>query len=246
MYELQLGVVLGVTQSKDSSDTYHPTIQVRSFLDSATIEIPLAPAAWEQSLPIEGYIVCFIRQGNFQARILKIWGKDESFTRIGPEFGLFPGEVFIQSPSGLGYLKIDNTGRVYLNNGDQTSSLQMTENGIGLSTNRLYIDTIRGQVMEFGTDGSMSLTKVDPANGTVSGSVTILSDGGVRLTSVKDVTIKAPNIYLDGNVWAGQNASDASARAAFGEVLTTGPQGTLPFDHFTGKPLTGVPSVRLG
>ncbi len=244
--ELQIGTVLGTTQTKDSTGTFHPTIQVKSLLDGATLDVPLAPAAWEQSLPIPGYLVCFIRMGNFQNRILKVWGRDEDFTRKGYEYGLLPGEVFIQSPSGLGYIKIDSAGRVYVTNGDQTSDLQMTEAGAQINTNRLLINATRGQILEFGIDGSISLSKVDPSNGTVITSLSIADGGEVVLSSTKDVKIKAPNIYLDGNVWAGQNAGDPQARLLFGDVVTGGPMGSHPFDLSTGTPIRGVSAVKAG
>jgi hypothetical protein len=244
IYEIQVGKVLSVSQVADSTGAVHPTIHVQSFLDGGTMDIPLAPAAWEQSLPIEGYIVCFLRYGNFQTRILKIWGRDEEFTRAGYEFGLFPGEVFIQSPQGLGYLKIDRNGDIALTNGDQTSSLNLGGSETRMDVPRLYVNTISGVVLETTSDGMFNVQKTDLETGAVSAYVKIDKDANVLLYSTKDVSIKARNIYLDGVVWAGSGATDSTSRLLFGDVVTAGLMGTHPFDFATGIPIQGSSKVK--
>jgi len=244
-YEIQVGQILNVAQVADSTGDFHPTLQVQSLMDGAVLDVPLAAAGWEQSLPIPGYMVCFVRYGQFVNRVIKIWGRDEDFVRKGNQYGLFPGEVFIQSPSGFGYFKIDRSGRVYVVSGDQASALQFTESGAQLNSNRVVINTTSGVMLEFAEDGSASLTKVD-SDGNVLTKMSIDKDANFSITTTKDVSIKAQNIFLDGTVWSGSGATDPIKRnLLFGDVVTSGPFGTHPFDLTTGAPIPGSSSVKV-
>lgn len=245
-YDIQVGEIIAVSQNPDQYGDYHPTLSVQSFMDGGLLQIYLTPATWEQSLPVEGNYVCFIRFENNLARILKVWGNDTAPNRAGNKFGLFPGEVFIQSATGYGYLKIDRYGQITLTTGDQISDIQLNKNGIQANTNQLLINTQAGLIFEFSQDGEMFLQKLSPDGSTIDTQLSIDKEANFFISSSKDVSIKATNIYLDGTVWCGQGASDSETRTQnFGDAVSGGALGTSPLTPAPGSPLLGSSSVKV-
>ena len=241
--EFQVGTVLSVTPDFTNSDgEASPSIQVQSDMDGGLFNIPLAQAAFEQNQPIRGYKVLFYRFGNQQTRAIKFWGREEEYIRKG-EFGLNPGEVFIQSPTGFGYLKINQDGRVELVSGDQATSLSMDDQGFNTNTPSVLIKTVGNLTFEMLQDKTITLAVLDTDGNTLA-SLVFDKDTNISLKTEKDVTITGKNIYLDGNVFVGTGASDPNKRLLFGNVVTAGPTGTHPFDIITGVPIQGSSTVK--
>lgn len=241
--ELQYGRVVAVNGGAQTPDRRSsPTIGVKSYLDGSALTIPMSAAAWEQSQPLVGYKVLYLRFGRHQARVIKFWGNDEEFTRKG-QFGLNAGEVFVQSPSGLGYLKLDQDGRVQLVSGDVTSELVFDDNGCTIQSSQMKLHVSKDAVIELLEDGSLLVERRDK-DGNILASVALDTKNNLTIQAKEDVTIKAKNIFLDGNVAAGTGASDPTQRALFGNVVTAGPQGTHPVDFVTGAPIQGSTTVK--
>ena len=242
--DFQLGTVLSADpNTKDISGNIIPSINIKCHLDSSTISMPMSSAAWNQVQPIPGYKVLFFRFGKHYARPVMFWGNDEDFMRKG-EFGLNSGDVVVQSPVGYGYLRLANDGSVQLVGGDMTSILEcLSSGGIQIQAPTIKIMTYGNSAVEMDEDGTISIVQMD-ASGEVQASFTMDTSYNISFISPSSVTIKAPNIYLDGNVSFGPGASDPSERAAFGNVVTSGPAGTLPFDLVSGAPIPGSQTIK--
>ncbi len=246
MINFGLGRVISVDPTAtDANGNPSPTVNVLSFMDGARLSIPMAPAAWEQTLPVAGLHVLYIRygaRGNHWSRIVKMWGVGESTSRKGVS-ALSPGEVFIQAPTGLGYIKIDQDGRVTLVTGDTTASLEMSDEGVLGKAIAFKFSTPEGLLFELGDDGKVTLER-RTEDGELLSSLVMDENNNIMFEAKGDVSIKAKNIYLDGNVYAGPNATQDVARLAFGNVVTSGPGGTHSFDYTTGSPINGSQTVK--
>lgn len=243
LLDFQYGRVVAVNGGAQTPDRRaSPTIGVKSYLDGSSLTIPMSAAAWDQCMPLVGYKVFYVRFGRHQSRVLKIWGNDEEFTRKG-RFGLNAGEVFIQSPSGLAYLKLDQDGRVQLVSGDVTSAMTFDDDGCTIKSSQVQLQITKNSVIELLEDGSILVERRDQ-DGNVLASVGLDTKNNVTIQAKENVTIKAKNIFLDGAVFAGSGASDPNQRALFGDVVTGGPQGTHPTDFSTGAPILGSAKVK--
>lgn len=241
--DLQFGRVVAVDGSALTSDGRPcPTIGVKSYLDGSTQTIPMAAAAWEQSTPMVDYKVLYLSFGRHQTRVIKFWGNDEDFSRKGL-FGLDPGEVFVQSPAGLGYLKLDQDGRVQLVSGDVTSDLTFDDLGCTIQSSQIKLHISKSAVVELLEDGSLLVERRDP-EGLVLASVALDAKNNVTILAKEDITLRAKNIYIDGKVSMGPGSSDPATRGTFGSVVTGGPTGTHPSDYTTGAPILGSADVR--
>lgn len=244
-YEIQLGTVIAVGQEVDAYGTAHPAVYVKSAYDGGLIPIQLAPAAWEQSMPVAGSRILFVRQGNHATFVIKIFGTDPDTARKGTQFGLEEGEVFIQSATGYGYLKIDKYGQITLTTGDQTSDIQLNGTGAHINSTQFEVITQSGLVFNLTQDGTINLQKLSSDGSTVKSQILVDKDGNLFISSEKDVSIKAQNIYLDGKVWLGQGSTDANTRvSSFGDVVSGGPTGTSPLTPAPGAPLLGSGAVK--
>jgi hypothetical protein len=246
MITWSVGRVISVDPTAtDASGNPTPKVNVLSFMDGSRLSIPVAPAAWEQHLPVEGMHVLYIRygnRGNQWSRIVKMWGVGAPTDRKGV-YSLDAGEVFIQAPAGLGFLKIDQYGNVSLVTGDTTASLDMSSDGVIGDAHSFQFTTPGGISFLLNDDGSVQFQRAD-TNGNVLASFSMDLKNNIMFEAKADVTIKATNIYLDGNVWAGPNASNQVARLAFGDVVTGGVLGTHAFDYTTGAPILGSTTVK--
>ncbi len=240
--DFQFGRVTAVnTTAKDRSGRDSPRIDVKSEVDGSIIPIPLAQTAMDQFAPTKGTYVLFMRLGNHQSRVVKMWGQNEDFIRKG-RFALKEGEVMIQSPKGLGYLKLDQDGSVRLVSADG-SVFRHTSKGTELKSSQVFIQTDTNTIMEFLEDTSIRLARLNE-EGEELVSLTLDPENNAVLKAENDATIKAKNIYLDGNVSIGPGASDELQRSFFGDVVTGGPFGTHPFDFVTSAPIQGSRSVK--
>ena len=229
----------------DANGNPTPQVNVLTFGAGTRLTIPLAPAAWEQSLPVPGMHVLYMRygrRGNHWSRIVKMWGIGAETARKGV-FALDQGEVFIQAPEGLGFIKIDQNGRVSLVTGDTTATLDMSDEGFIADAHAFKFTTPKGVTFSMSEDGVVLVERRDDTGGLLS-SFEMDLNNNIMFEAKGDVSIKAKNIYLDGNVWAGPNASDKVARLAFGDVVTAGPSGTHSFDYTTGAPIMGSTTVK--
>ena len=235
-FNFDVGTVIAVNSSANP-----PSIKVKSMLAGGGVDIPLSAAAWEQTLPVVGYRVFFVQFDTYQFRILKFWGNDEDFTRKGP-FSLNDGEVFIQSPSGLGYFKIDQDGRVQIIGGDMTASFEHGDDGTIIKSPNITLISVGGAFVELTESGEILIERRDE-DGNVNASLSFNEKNQIMMESVGDVSIKAPNIYLDGKVWHGPGATDPTKRMLFAPVVTGAPIGTLPTDLTTGASIPGSKHV---
>lgn len=241
-----VGRVLSVDPTAtDANGNPTPTINVLSFTDGSRFSIPLAAAPWEQTLPLPGMHVLYIRygnRGNHWSRIVKMWGIGEATSRKGVS-ALDEGEVFIQSPAGLGFLKMDQNGGVSVVTGDTTASLDMSDEGFIAEALAFSFTTPSGIKFDLRDDGSVQLQRLN-AEKEVLYSFGADAKNNIMVEAKADLTLKAQNIFLDGNVFAGPQASQSQARLAFGTVVTAGPTGTHPFDYVSGAPIMGSNTVK--
>lgn len=235
-FDFDVGTVVAVNTAANP-----PSIQVKLMKAGGSVAIPLSAAAWEQTVPIVGYRVFVVQFDTFQYRILKFWGNDEDFTRKGP-YALNDGEVFIQSPSGLGYLKIDQDGRVQIIGGDMTASLEHGDSGTIIKSPIITLVSVGNAFVELTEAGEISLRQED-SDGNVKAFLSFDAKNNIMFKTSADVSIVATNIYLDGKVWHGPGATDPATREKFSPVVTGAPIGTLPTDLTTGAPIPGSKTV---
>jgi len=241
--DFQLGVVLAVNPlAKDASGNDSPAVTVQSQEDGSLIPIPLANTAFFQFVPPVGTHVLFVRIGRHQARIVQMYGSNEDFIRKGP-FALQEGEVMVQSPTGLGYLKIDQSGKVSLISADG-NTFEHREDVSQLRAPAIRFITDEETVIEIRDDSSIRLERFDTDGETVA-SFIMDAKNNISFEALEDVNIKAKNIYLDGNIWMGPGAQDTIQRKFFGDLVTGGPFGTYPFDSPYSIPITGSGTVKV-
>ena len=245
MIDFGIGQIISVDPTAaDALGNPTPRVNVQSFGDGAILSIPLAAAAWEQTMPIAGLYVLYLRYGrtgNHFSRIVKMWGNSPPTARKGI-YALNPGEVFIQGPAGLGFLKIDLEGNISLISGDTTATLEMSSVGFVADAVGFSLTTPGGITLNLGNDGTVLCQRANQ-DGEVLAAFSMDVNNNIAFQSAGDVSIKATNIFLDGNVFAGPNATDPTTRVAFGNVVTGGPDGTYPFDYVTGAPIIGSTTV---
>ena len=240
---LDWGTIANInSQALDSQGTPTPSISVKSFSDGSVLTIPLASPAWGQFQPIEGMKVLFVRFGSHQSRVICFWGNNDTFIRTG-EFAMNPGEVQIQSPSGLGYLKLGQDGTVLLVGGNMADSFEVSADGITARASNLTWKTYKNSVFQLAEDGSITVTQYDNA-GTVTANININKDTSISIYSAVSIALKSPNIYIDGKVYMGTGASDPTARLLFGDVVTAGIFGTHPVDYVSGTPIVGSQTIK--
>jgi hypothetical protein len=244
MLDFRLGRVVSVdSTATDANGNPTPTINIQDLDDGSRLSIPLAPAAWEQHLPAVGYQVLYLRNGKHWSRIVKIWGVGAATDRKGV-FALDDGEFFMQSPLGLGFIKGDRQGRVNLCSGDATATLDMSDDGVTSEAKSYRFKTQDGLTLEMTADGEILLEKRSADGKTVEVACRIDQKKNIMVEALGDVSVKATNIYLDGNVYYGPGATDAAQRSTFGDVVTGGPLGTHPVDYVTGGPILGSGTVK--
>ena len=240
-----LGQIITVTPTAtDAGGKYTPSIGVKSFLDGSILTLPLATSAYEQNMPIPGWVCLYVRFGKYQGRVVKIWGGDEDFIRKG-QFALNPGEVFVQSATGYGYLKLDQDGRVQLVGGDMISILEHGDDGTTIRSPQIFLHTTVGSILEMDSAGVIRIERLDKEGNTKS-SFTLDAKDNILMAADGDVSIKAKNIYLDGQIFSGPGATDPTKRTLFAPIVTSGPTGTYPTDFMTGAPIPGNTSVKAG
>jgi hypothetical protein len=172
-----------------------------------------------------------------------MWGVGDATDRKG-QYALDDGEVFIQAPLGLGFLKIDRMGRVSLCSGDTTANLDMSDEGIVGDARAYKFITQNGIKLELTDDGQVIIEKRSQDGESVESIFKMDSKRNIMVQTTGDVTIKANNIYLDGQVFFGTGASEPATRMTFGNVVTSGPNGTHPLDYMTGTPIPGSSTVK--
>lgn len=244
-FVLDFGTVVSVNGSAtDRQGKFTPNIGVKSFLDGSDLTIPMAWAAWEQVQPIEGYKALFIRFGRHHNRLIKLWGNDEEFVRKGARFGLNPGEVVIQSPKGLGYIKLDQAGRVQIVDGDTKNKLEFLDDGITIKAPQIFFRITDKSLMEMTEDGVITMQQFD-GEGNVKASFQMDEQNRIILETDSDIILKGKTIQLDGEVFLGSGASEAAQRTLFQGVVSGSPLGTHPFDFTTGLPIKGSGGIKI-
>lgn len=220
-----------------------PSINVQSSTDGTVMPIPWLPIGGQQFQPMAGQGVIFVRMGRFAHRIVAFFGLNPEYIRKG-QFGLSPGEVVIQSDSGLGYLKLSADGRVELVTGDTTSRVEGSNSGWSFTSASVKMSTYGKTVLNINEDGSFSVERT-LNNGEGMASISMDKDGNIAHSTPKNITFKGKEIYLDGKVWLGPGASDSASRATSGLAVSSGPGGTYKFDFMTGAPIPGTGNVNI-
>ncbi len=238
VFNFDVGTVIAV-----NSAATPPSILVKSMLAGGGITIPMSAAAWEQTLPIVGYRVFFVQFDTYQYRILKFWGNDEDFTRKG-QFALNDGEVFIQSPSGLGYFKIDQDGRVQIIGGDMTASFEHGDEGTIIKSPMITLVSTGNALVEITEAGEITVGQKD-SDGNLKAYLHFDEKYNIMCKTSADIHLQGSNIFLDGKVWNGPGASDPTKRANFAPAVSGAPNGSLPIDPATGIPTPGSSSVMV-
>ena len=220
-----------------------PAINVQSFLDGTVMPIPWLPIGAQQFQPQAGQGVVYVRMGRFAHRIVAFFGLNPDYIRKG-EFGLNPGEVVVQSDSGLGYLKLSSDGRVELVTGDTTSRMEGSNSGWAFTAASVTMSTYGQTVLSLNEDGSFAVQRTLNNDAGVA-SIKMDKDGNISADTPADITWKGQNIYLDGKVWLGPGASDPLKRSTSGLAVSSGPFGTYKFETLTGVPIPGTGNVNI-
>jgi hypothetical protein len=238
-----IGRVISVDPNyKDAQGNVTPVVNIESIEEGGTFPIPLAAAAWNQVQPIPGYKVLYVRYGRHFSRIVAMWGNNEDFIRKG-DSGLDVGDVVYQSPTGLCYLRLAASGEVQLVSGDMDSVFGHDDKGSYVKAPNITLQTYANTLVKLDEEGNITLSRVD-SDGNPTASVVLDKDNNLKAVVDGDITLKGKNIFLDGNVSFGPGASDPSKRDSFGQVVTSGPGGTLPSDLVSGSPIPGSLSVK--
>ena len=238
------GVVVSIDVfRKFSGGVIVPVVKVQSNLDSTFIDIPWLPIGADQSMPMPGNECLYFTAQSRNPHIVCFWGNNGANVRKGA-YGLNEGEAMIQSDSGLGYLKCSNDGSVELTTGDSVVDLLMNGDGVAWTSPAFTLSTYAGAVFSIAEDSTISLSRAS-SSGTIQAELVLDANNNASVTALGNVTIKAPNIYLDGNVAFGPGASDPTKVAMFGLAVTAGPGGTYPFDLLSGAPIPGSSTVKI-
>lgn len=245
-FALNLGTVLSANGfASDQDQNPSPSVQVQSFLDGSVQTLPLDLDPFFQAMPMPGHKVAWFRLGRFPARIFARWGANESFLRKG-NFGLNQGELQIQSPAGLAYLRFDRFGGIQLVSGDTIHNLTFGKSGAILTSSIAAGLQVGNTACTISQDGSASITQTDDRGNIVS-QLTLDSEnrmiadikGDIILKSGTKIMIDAPGTLI------GEGASDPSKDSAFVGGVSGAPDGTFPTDPSTGSPVPGSSTVRI-
>jgi hypothetical protein len=241
---IDLGQILSVNPLYiNESGENVPSINVQSFLDGTVMPIPWLPIGAQQFQPKAGQGVIYVRMGNFSHRIVAFFGLNPEYIRKG-QFGLNPGEVVVQSDSGLGYLKLSGDGRVELVTGDTTSRMEGSNSGWSFTSASVRMSTYSKTIFKINEDGSAAIERTLSNDAGVA-SIAMDKDGNISATTPVDITFKGKNIYLDGKVYLGPGASEPSRRSSSGLAVSSGQFGTYAFDFLTGAPIPGTGNVNI-
>lgn len=242
-YSFGTGKIIAVDpQAVDYLGNSLPTIHVQSDEDGGLLAIPLTHPLFAQYMPVVGMLVFYVRRGTHWTRAVTMWGTGELLSRQGL-WALNEGEFFIQAPRGLAYIKADQNGKLTMVCGDTTSVYEIGPEGVTLTTLSVNFSTTSGVVLQMSETGELTLLRQD-SNGKVRASIKMDSRDNIVCEAQGDVSIKAKNIYLDGNISVGPGATDPTQRAKFGNVTTSGPFGTYPTDYTTGGPIPGSQTFK--
>ena len=243
-----IGSIVSINpQSKDKFGRPSPSGSVKSSSSGATLEIPTRDPSWAQIQPSLGSLVLFMSFRKYEHRVIKYWSNFEDFLRHG-ESALNSGEIVIQSPSGLGYLKLDQDGRVQVVTGDTGSVLDMGIDGTSVQSPNIKFFTIKGTSIEIFEDNSLKISQVDTTDEELpeKASLFFSPENEISVTSTKSISIKAPEIHIDGEkIFIGKGATEKESRELFGKAVSSGENGTYPFNS-SGVEVPGSSSVRLG
>ena len=238
-----VGKIISIdTFRKMSSGETVPMLKVRSFLDGSDVEIPWLPIGPDQKMPMINQEVLYYTYGGRSYRMVAFHGNNPDWIRKG-KFGLNEGEFVMQSDSGLGYVKGAQDGSIEVASGDAISHALFSDEGVSMEAPEFTLKGYGGCTLKLGEDSVISLERKSK-DGTIQSKVELDASNNVNIEAVGDVSIKAENIYLDGNVKAGPGATDAARSALFGNVVTGGPTGTHPLDFVTGAPILGSNTVK--
>jgi hypothetical protein len=238
-----VGEVVGIDVfHKTASGVTVPMIKVISFLDGSDVDLPWLPVGTDQKMPLAGQEVLYYTFGGRNFRMVCFHGKNPSYIRKG-QFGLNEGEFVVQSDAGLGYLKGSKDGSLELASGDAVTDVLLSDDGMDVVAPEFSLKTYGGASLIISEDGTISLERRSKDDNIVS-KVELDAKSNIIIQAKGDVTIKATNILLDGNVKYGPGASDPNQAILFGDVVTAGPGGTHPFDFVTGAPILGSSSVK--
>ena len=237
------GEVVGIdVYHRTSSGVNVPMIKVRSFLDGSDVNIPWLPVGPDQKMPVAGQEVLYYTFGGRNFRMVCFHGKNPPYIRKG-QFGLNEGEFVVQSDAGLGYIKGSKDGSLELASGDAVTDVLLSDEGLEAIAPGFSLKTYGGASLIISEDSTISLERRSK-DGKILSKVELDAKNNISMQADGDITLKAKNIMLDGNVKYGPGASDPNQAVLFGDVVTSGPGGTHPFDFVTGAPILGSGTVK--
>lgn len=219
-----------------------PMLKVRSFLDGSDVEIPWVPAGPDQTMPLPGFEVLYYTFNGRNSRMVCFHGKNGPHIRKS-RFGLNAGEFMVQSDAGLGYVKGSQDGSVELVTGDAITDVLLSDEGLEAVAPKIDLKGYGGASVRIGEDSTISLERRSKDD-KILARLALDAKNNADIEVEGDVRIKAKNILLDGNVRFGPGATDPARASSFGDVVTSGPGGTHPFDFVSGAPIPGSGSVK--
>lgn len=224
MLTSQYGVIYNPATNSDGQTV----VDIKSMADGSLIRgVVIGDMPANQSLPTGGgsCLCSFIRDGHYNTKILKIWASSPANTTL-----LFPGESTSQS-SGGSQILLDSAGGLGLTSGDsRTTQISDTTQGHRVESTELEFVTLYGTMIRLLSDGTIEVLQPPKNNPlSVQTAIVITPDGVVHIDS--------PSVLL------GPGATNNVQSKLFGNTVTSGINGTYPFDFMTGLPIPGSNSV---
>ena len=229
-------------------DEYLSRIWVRPDTGGTDIDMDIHFLSNLQAMPMEQDKVQFITFADHHSIPLH-------FSSSRPDRLRYFNNALVQGETQIGgvggsYILFDAAGNISLVEGSMAGSIRLNneEREIDIEHSRIVLRCFpnsKDETKFISITIDQESKSVSIENGFTDAIITMDEDG-TSVVDQKMFSVVAPNIYLDGDVYLGNGASDDAARSLFGDVVTGGVNGTYPLDYLTNLPINGSSQVKAG
>lgn len=220
-------------------------IKIRDLYTGAVYDVDLNNHIHFQTMPLVKDIVLYYNYDDKIFKIVKIWQIDTDPQKRAGEYLLKSGELQLQGIYGQ-YIYFDNNGAIKFVDSTMLNEFELNLNGYIATLKEYTLTTYDGVRVNIGKDikifrsGKERIT-VDE-NGEVKQDTVfeaVINDDGIKvvspkveLTITKDgvITLKGEKINFGNQL--------------YGNVVTSGPNGSFPICPVTGSPIQGSLKVK--
>jgi len=205
-------------------------IKIKDLYNFTVYDISLENHIHFQSMPLIGDIVLYLNLSDKIFKIVKIWQiKDDKTKRIGDYF-LKSGELQIQGIYGQ-YIYLDNNGTIKFVDSSMLNEFELNMEGFIAKLKQFKINSYDN--ISFTIDKEIILQKQDDKNKYYT---IAIMDENIKVDMADGNAIilidKQGNITIKGN-------SIKIGNQFYGDIITSGPNGTYPICPVTGSIIKG-------